>query len=115
MGQESGHGLVGCLWLKVSHEVAGVIEGSTGFEGRVVSKFTHMVIVRSHFLCMDLSAELPHNMAAVSSQRERALREKASNMEALAFCNLTLRVTFYCFCLVYSILSLRNGPLFISH
>ena len=83
-------------------------EGSTGSEGRVVSKLTHVIVVRPHFHCMGLSTELPHNMAIGSSQGERAVREKASNLEAIAFCNLALRVTFYYSCLVYSILYLRN-------
>ena len=48
MGQESGCGLAGCLWLRVSPEVAekAVTGLACSFEGwdRSLSKLSHMVV-----------------------------------------------------------------------
>lgn len=133
MGQESRHGIAGCICLQVSHKTVikalavTVVSSKVWVQGRSTSKLTHVVVGRIHLtvgvspsLALDLGtpSTLCHMGLSVGSSTSLRTSQRESvrgpaRGKSHSFCQLISEGTSYHFCrflFVKKWVIIRSGP-----
>lgn len=112
MGHRSSCGLPGCLWLKITHEVAAkLLPGATNPIGKYLFPSVLLWLLEDlrwpvpRLTHIGVSIGLPHNRAAGFHRSEQAPK-----IEATVFVKLILEMTSHYFCLILFIRSKSINP-----